>query len=308
MRGFDCAHARRSHPLRHSGPGRPARHGPQRAGRYRQRRACRRSPFLRHLRHHGGRRKDLRPAARTLSGRDDHRAPASVLGHEGHRRAVRGRIVVRRRCGTAGDSARRDQEVRRPCGPVHAGVRDALRSRGRRRRRRRCRNAARSGEAQTQVAIPARRQRRQTGRQGQQTRAGTHQRAREPAARRRKHRDGERQALAQTSRPTSPAAPKWSGSTASARSDGQGFDHQAFDHQAFDHGGFGHRAPPGSQPNRERYLRPDRGRGRPLLGRADPAFHRELPDRHRAHAAAADPRARRRQACRGRGEPVAQAD
>ena len=66
--------------------------------------------------------------------------------------------------------------------------------------------------------------------------------------------------------------------------------------------GSDHEAHQDSHPDRDRHLRPDRGAGRPLLGRADPALAREFPHRHRAHAAAADPRARHRQARRRRGQ------
>ena len=50
--------------------------------------------------------------------------------------------------------------------------------------------------------------------------------------------------------------------------------------------GSDHEAHQDSHPDRDRHLRPHRGAGRPLLGRADPALDRELPHRHRAHAAA----------------------
>ena len=50
---------------------------------------------------------------------------------------------------------------------------------------------------------------------------------------------------------------------------------------------------PPRNPHRNRYLRPRRGSGGPLLGRADAALAREFQDRRRAHAAAAGPRLRR---------------
>ena len=52
-----------------------------------------------------------------------------------------------------------------------------------------------------------------------------------------------------------------------------------------------------SNPHRNRQLRPDRGRRRPLLGRADRTFTAEFPHRPGPDADAGHPRAGNRQAC-----------
>src|SRR5712692_9929566 len=60
-----------------------------------------------------------------------------------------------------------------------------------------------------------------------------------------------------------------------------------------DHGGYA---------NRDRYVRPHRGRGRSLLGRTDGALAAEFPHRRGDHAATGDPGACADQARRRRGE------
>ena len=238
-----------------------------------------RPSLLHHLRHHRRGRAAVGPAARAISRRDDHRAAASVLGPQGHRRRVRGRPVVRRRARAAGGAVRGHQGVRRSVGAVHAAVRDCCR----RRRTRTTRAERRTGEAAEGQDAARRRERGKTSVPASAAAAPRPPRSRQPP------------------HPATRAAPRSCASTASARSDGSREGQRASFRRAPGPSAF-------CDPHRDRHLRPDRGPGRPLLGRADPALARELPDRHRAHAAAADPRARHRQARRGRGEPVAEAD
>ena len=151
-------------------------------------------------------RADVGAAARAISGRDDDRPAAPVLGSQGDRRGVRGRPVVRRRGGAAGRAVRRDQGLRRSVGAVHAAVRDA-------RRRRRTRPPTPRPKPKTrQASRPASGERR----------SARNQRRPSPAFRRARRPGGGRaeQAANRTSRPTR-AAPRSCGSTASARSDGQ---------------------------------------------------------------------------------------
>ena len=70
-----------------------------------------------------------RAHARAVSGRDDHRAAAPVLGSRGERCAFRGRAVVQRRVGKAARAARRDQGILRSVGAVRAAVRNTERDR-----------------------------------------------------------------------------------------------------------------------------------------------------------------------------------
>ena len=117
--------------------------------------------------------------------------------------------------------------------------------------------------------------------------------------------DGSKPRMAPT-RP--PAAARSCGSIASARSDAHGRFGAHWRTMRHSIGPDMNRptAKAGERdPHRDRHLRPDRGRRRPLLGRADRTLAPQFPDRRRAHAGAADPRARHRQARVRRGQPRA---
>ena len=77
------------------------------------------------------RRAPVDAAARAISGGDDHRPAAPVLGSDGDRRGVRGRPVVRRRAGAAGRAVRGDQGLRRSVGAVRAAIREVVEGAGR---------------------------------------------------------------------------------------------------------------------------------------------------------------------------------
>ena len=67
--------------------------------------------------------KHLAAPARAVSGGDDHRPAAPVLGPHRQRAHLRGRPVVQRRARAAGGAARRDQGLLRSVGAVRAAVR-----------------------------------------------------------------------------------------------------------------------------------------------------------------------------------------
>ena len=70
------------------------------------RQPARRASFLRHVRHARAGREAVVAPARAVSGRDDHRAAAPVLGSRGERHAFRGRAVVQRHLRKAARAAR----------------------------------------------------------------------------------------------------------------------------------------------------------------------------------------------------------
>ena len=174
---------------------------------------ARRASFLHHVRHHAPRRAAVRPAARAISGRDDDRPAAPVLGSEGDRGGLRGRPVVRRRAGAAGRAVRRDQGLLRSVGAVQPAVRDAGGGAGRGRR-----------------ARPSAKPRPNAGRSrpSGRRRAPEPGRASVPASPQPRRGRCRRivRAEPRQARPTR-AAPKWCGSTASARSDGRVREHAA---------------------------------------------------------------------------------
>ena len=111
-----------------------------------------RASFLRHVRHARARREALAAPARAVSGRDDHRAAAPVLGSRGHRGAFRGRAVVQRHLREASRPARRHQGLLRSVGAVRPAVRDR---RPRAPRRSRGREARRGGAEARKAAAQA---------------------------------------------------------------------------------------------------------------------------------------------------------
>ena len=82
-----------------------------------------RAPLLHHLQYPLSRRTHLLAARCGLSGRDDGRAAAPVLGPDGHRFGVRGRPFLQGRAGEAARAVPRDLQLRRPACELCAEVR-----------------------------------------------------------------------------------------------------------------------------------------------------------------------------------------